>query len=206
MKPFVGRSNELQNDRRTPLAESVLSSGFPLPPHDDHPHRPAVEGALGRWRTTPSTAKTADSTAHTSPNRPTEGEGAECFVEDIFKARLMSEPTFLAHTKFEKLKLPIGVLLMPDADQVTAIATEFTRHTNADLGKGIGRFERLLEPVKLDGEVPREIKDAIYEAQQIRNVWAYRAGIADARFCDDCPKFPVSIGEKFLYRRRCSIN
>ena len=120
----------------------------------------------------------------------------ECFVEDIFKARLLSDPSLLAHSKFAKLKLPVDVFLMSDADRVTAIATEFTRHTNADLGHGVGRFERLLEPVNLAGEVPREIRDAIYEAQQIRNVWAHRAGIADTRFCESCPNFPVSIGEK----------
>lgn len=120
----------------------------------------------------------------------------ECFVEDIFKARLLSDPTLLAHTKFAKLKLPVEVFLLSDADRVTAIATEFTRHTSADLGHGISRFERLLEPVNLDGEVSREIRDAIYEAQQIRNVWAHRAGIADTRFCESCPNFSVSVGEK----------
>lgn len=92
----------------------------------------------------------------------------ECFVEDIFKVRLAAHPALLMGSKFEKVKLPVAMFLASDSDRITAIATEFTRQTNADLGKGVGRFERLLEPVGLDGQVARRVKDAMYEGQQIQ--------------------------------------
>ena len=121
----------------------------------------------------------------------------ECLVEDLFMARLSDEPALLAEDSFRKIRLPVRLLASEDAtERFRALVTEMTRATDSDLAQGVGKFERLLEPVGLGGPTPRLIRDAVFNAQQVRNVWAHRAGIADQRFVERCPGLDEKVGER----------
>lgn len=121
----------------------------------------------------------------------------ESFVEDVFIAALRSQPRLLLGDAFDKVKLPVSMLAEGhDSLRLRAILTELSRSTSSDLAQGVTRFERLLEPVQLGGMVPSRIKDALYEAQQVRNVWAHRGGVADAWFVERCPHLTYALGSR----------
>lgn len=121
----------------------------------------------------------------------------ECFIEDLFVASIEVEPSLLAADPFRKVRLPAALLVQPDPRaQAVAVLNEATRAVDADMGVGVGKFERLLKMVGLDGAVPDRIRDAVFEAQQIRNVWAHRGGTADARFVERCPALGYAPGDR----------
>lgn len=120
----------------------------------------------------------------------------ECFVEDLFVAMLEIDSSHLSGAAFSKVKLPVALLEASGHDRCRAILNEATRATDADLAVGVSKFERLLRMVGLGGEVPNAIKSAVFQSQQIRNVWAHRGGVADERFVDRCPNLGYNVGEK----------
>lgn len=124
----------------------------------------------------------------------------ECFVEDLFVAMLEDDPSHLSDAAFSKVKLPVALLSGSEHDRYRAILYEASRVTDADLAIGVTKFERLLRMVGLGGEVPDSIKEAVFQSQQIRNVWAHCGGIADARFVARCPNLGFSDGEKVNMR------
>jgi hypothetical protein len=121
----------------------------------------------------------------------------ECLVEDIVIASIKHDTGLLSSERFSKVKLPVSVMFGDDSvDRFTAIVTEAARATNADVAVGVTKYERLLDLVGLSGPVPRKVRDALYEAQQIRNVWAHRGGTADRRFVDACPHLGFEVGQR----------
>lgn len=121
----------------------------------------------------------------------------ECYVDDILRFGIEYFPELLSGDAFIKVKVSVSVIVDPDVNPIDVIALELGRQTKADLNQGIGRFECVLKPVNLDGAVPKVVVDAVYEAQQIRNVWAHRGGVADARFVEKCSQLKPVIGERF---------
>jgi hypothetical protein len=83
-----------------------------------------------------------------------------------------------------------------ERDRLVAIMTETSRALNADVGVGATKFERLLAAVELGGPIPAAVRNALYLAQQIRNVWAHRGGVADKRFVDACPQLEYEVGDR----------
>jgi hypothetical protein len=119
----------------------------------------------------------------------------ECFVEDLFTAALEAQPDLLTSEAFSKVKLPVSMMVgVEERDRFQAVLTEVTRASGSDLAQGVAKFERILTPVGLGGMVPGRIKDSVYNAQQIRNVWAHRGGTADQRFLERCPHLGFEIG------------
>lgn len=121
----------------------------------------------------------------------------ECFIEDVFLACIDNEPGLLASESFAKIKLPVATAFATDhAERDAAILLATSQAVGGDLGQGVGRFERLLGTVGFSGSVPEKVATAIYEAQQIRNVWAHRGGLADRRFIDACPHLGFAHGQR----------
>ena len=120
----------------------------------------------------------------------------ECLVEDLFVAALRREPALLAGEAFIKIKLPVSTLVAQDEeDRLRALLTEVGRWSGAEFAQGVTKFERILTSVGLHGPVPSAIRDAVYAAQKIRNVWAHRGGVADPKFVDACPHLGFAAGE-----------
>lgn len=121
----------------------------------------------------------------------------ECFVEDIFVAMIQSDPDILSSEAFGRMKLPASLLFSSDtAAKYSAILSEATRSTNSDLTVGATKHERLLGLVGLSGHVPEIVRRALFQGQQIRNIWAHRGGIADQKFVAACPDRDYKVGEK----------
>jgi hypothetical protein len=119
----------------------------------------------------------------------------ECFVENVFVAMVSSTPVILSGKAFEKVKLPANVLGMNGIERAEVVLAEFSRTTPFAGRSGVTPFEDLLSPLGLAGPVPRAVREAIYEAKSIRNVWAHRGGVADRRFVAQCPHLGFAVGE-----------
>jgi hypothetical protein len=48
----------------------------------------------------------------------------------------------------------------------------------------------------LSGPVPEIVRRALFQGQQIRNIWAHRGGSADQKFIAACPDLGYKIGDK----------
>lgn len=119
----------------------------------------------------------------------------EVLVEDIFANRLLENQTLYEDEAFDKIKLPVATLGQVSQKSV-ARATLKEVSKSAATGSAPGRFEKVLKFVRLDGKVPAQVSHAIYNAHQIRNVCAHKAGFADDHFVEMCPEIAVDIGER----------
>lgn len=115
-----------------------------------------------------------------------------CF-KDFCRGVIVKEPSVLNEDTLRKLKIPLASLFADDTEKgvvaLTAIEKEAGRRA------GVDGFEDILSYLQLDGLTPRLIKDAIYQAQMIRHVWAHRFGIADASFVERAAHLGFSEGD-----------
>jgi len=74
------------------------------------------------------------------------------------------------------------------------IAGQLERELGAGLKAGVTRFETLLEPFGLSGNLPACVKRQIYEFGQVRNLVAHRAGKIDNHFLNACPWIDANLG------------
>ena len=119
----------------------------------------------------------------------------ESLVEDLFLERLHANESLLSSEMFAKVRIPVSVIGSGD-QRDKAVLAEASRASNAHLALGTGKFERLLEYVSLSGPVPKRIRDIMFRTQQVRNVWAHRAGCADQTFVERCPDLGVALGSR----------
>jgi uncharacterized protein YutE (UPF0331/DUF86 family) len=85
-----------------------------------------------------------------------------------------------------------------DDERAEFLVGQLKQTLRASTHKGIGRFETILSAVGLDGGVPEEVRRAILELAEVRNVIVHRRGIADGRFVSSCPWYGVGPGEELL--------
>ncbi|MCX5370310.1 hypothetical protein [Streptomyces sp. NBC_00103] len=121
----------------------------------------------------------------------------EYLIEDLVEAWVVFKPEVLAGPVFSRVKVPLADFLgMSEADRITFLVSEVQRDLKLDLKSGATKFEKLLGAVGLDGPVDQHVRDALYEMQNIRNVWAHRGGVADRRLVEACPSLAFSEGEE----------
>ncbi|MFD5306252.1 hypothetical protein [Streptomyces rochei] len=121
----------------------------------------------------------------------------ECLVEDLVEAWVKFKPETLELPVFARVKVPLADFLnMAEGDRTRFLVAEVQRDLKLDLKSGATKFEKLLDAIGLGGPVDSRVKDALYEAQNIRNVWAHRAGIADRRLVEACPNLNFTEGER----------
>lgn len=121
----------------------------------------------------------------------------EAFVDDVCKALLAMDRSLLTSEPFRSVKIPASVVAADPIEQIDLIFTEATKKLSTDLGAGIGKFEPLLKLVGLDGngDISDELRNAIFYAQQTRNVWTHRAGKADKKFLKHCGHMKFGLGD-----------
>ncbi|MCG7632235.1 hypothetical protein MHN80_07905 [Gordonia McavH-238-E] len=111
--------------------------------------------------------------------------GFEAYIEDVCKAAIAHDRSLLDMPCFNKTRYPISTFLQLDDEHMLDRVLKDAVSAQRSNSRGVGKFESQLELVGLNGHVPRIIKSAILHAQQDRNVWAHRAGVADKRYFDD---------------------
>ena len=121
----------------------------------------------------------------------------ESTVEDLVADVLQNHPPAKEVVSIRKLKIPLCEFeTLTERERAVFIVKELSRSTSADLKKGVGRFESILEVVGLSGLVPSHVRKRLFELSQVRNVLVHRMGVADSAFCTSCPEFGVSVGDR----------
>lgn len=74
------------------------------------------------------------------------------------------------------------------------VADLLEREIGAGLRSGVTRFESLLEPFGLSGDLPEILRRTIYEFGQVRNVIAHSGNKVDRHFVGACPWLNAKVG------------
>jgi len=119
----------------------------------------------------------------------------EAIIEDLVLAYLENEPDLLSQPAFATIRVPLAEYeQLERGERLRFLVSEYARNSKADLKLGIGRFETMLEPVRLAGGVKDEVRRDLLEHQQIRHVLVHRAGIADRKLASHCPWLDIPVG------------
>ena len=126
----------------------------------------------------------------------------ESVIRTFVAAWIANNPKAMTMITISKIKVRLGEYhYIPDADKPLYIAELLEEEIRANLRDGVNRFEAMLEPFGLNGEVSEEIKKGVFELGQIRNVLVHRGGYADRTLIDACPWLPFKVGEKIKISR-----
>lgn len=123
----------------------------------------------------------------------------EACVDDLLCAWLGEFPEELKHDALAKVKIAFGEYLsLQVEDRVRYVLEEVKQSVRSALKPGIGRFEAVLDLVKLGGGVPDGTRRDLYELSLVRNVLVHRAGIVDRRFKAACDWRDDSVGARII--------
>lgn len=96
----------------------------------------------------------------------------------------------------QRLRVRIGDYeRLEDADRFFYILDRLDQELSAPLKNGITRFELLLEPFGLSGQVEEDVKRNLFELNHVRNSLVHRSGLADRRLIDSCPWLKLRAGD-----------
>jgi hypothetical protein len=123
-------------------------------------------------------------------------------LEDLIRAfvalLLQHDPEALQAEAIQRLKVRVGDLLVLDeASRAEFLVEQLDRDISGPLRQGLNRFECVLQPFGLSGDVDPGTKDALFELQNVRNLHAHRQGFVDRRFREACPWLEAADGEYF---------
>jgi hypothetical protein len=65
----------------------------------------------------------------------------------------------------------------------------------AELKKGVGRFESVLEAIGLAGGATDAVRRGVLELSETRNLLVHRMGVADRRLVANCPWLDAKLGQ-----------
>jgi hypothetical protein len=120
----------------------------------------------------------------------------EAFIEDFCKGLMQTNPEKFDNQSFAKLTITAAHLGSPEGrDEVWEAIESSLKGTRSNM---FDRWETLLGTrlgLSSPGPVPNLISTTSLEAQQIRNLWAHNAGIADAKFVRGAPSLATAPGE-----------
>ncbi|MFD7084069.1 hypothetical protein [Streptomyces sp. NPDC059918] len=121
----------------------------------------------------------------------------ECLIEDLVEGWVQFKPEVLEGSAFSRVRVPLASFLhLSEGERARLLVSEVQRDLKVDLTSGATKFERILDAIGLGGPVDPRVRDALYEAQNVRNVWAHRGGIADKRLVESCPTLGLNEGGK----------
>lgn len=127
----------------------------------------------------------------------------EVLIEDLAVAWLATHPEQLQVSPVSDVKLTVGDFEKLSADErLRHVVFEVQRGTKADLKRGVGQFNALLNAVGISWAPSDGVRDALFYHHQLRNVFAHRGGVADRRFTEICPTLGYDVGESVLMTGR----
>jgi hypothetical protein len=120
----------------------------------------------------------------------------EAMVEDLAISWIEHNPSILSEPKIARIRIPlVEFQMMEQQDRLRFLVSELQRDLGAELKSGATRFESLLSALGLGGPLDKRIRDILFEAQNLRNIFAHRGGVADRRFIANCPQLHYVVGD-----------
>ena len=93
-------------------------------------------------------------------------------------------------------RVKIGEYLSLEEDERWKwILLQLQRSDAASLRTGIGQFESTLKPLGVSPQVDDAVRNTLFRIKSMRNLYAHRAGRADAKFLQDWPGHPANVGQ-----------
>lgn len=125
----------------------------------------------------------------------------ETLVYDLVLEELQHPERWMATKPFSNYKVSLAdFMTMTREEQIEALAREYKHMQGADRQIGVGRLESMLNPISLGGGVDDEVKRALLELSQVRNVIVHRLGIVDARLVTNCPWLGLRVGQALMLK------
>ncbi|MDR3714067.1 MAG: hypothetical protein P4L51_14705 [Puia sp.] len=123
----------------------------------------------------------------------------EHFVKGFLTLWILHRRDALVVPVMQKLKIRFGDYIQLNKTEQAAYLVEMLEQELASsLKRGSNRFECLLDPFSLSGQLPEGCSKILFELQQIRNVMAHRNGKVDRRLKADCPWLKLRINQPVL--------
>lgn len=123
----------------------------------------------------------------------------ESLVKDIVSDWLCNRPETLHQLPWINFKVRVGDYEPLDVEQRAAYLVELAdQNVAGPLKQGVNRFEKLLETIGLSGSVADDVRQTLFELQQVRNVIVHSRGIADQKICRSCPWLNLKLGDHVL--------
>jgi hypothetical protein len=118
----------------------------------------------------------------------------ECFIEDVFVGMILHDQSLLLGEKLAEL---YGKTYDSDLDEEDNARRLYARVVQKSSGKSASdKFEFILDYVGLSGSLTETVRNSLHEANQIRNLWAHKKGIADKKFVESCPDLPYNLNQR----------
>ena len=123
----------------------------------------------------------------------------EAAIDDFVVAWMTHVPISLASDDLSKIKVPAALFEQMDkAGRMQFLLEEYKRNLRSESKAGIERFESLLKPLGLSGQVPDDARKDIFELSHIRNAILHRASRADQKLLEACPWLTLKVGERVI--------
>lgn len=120
----------------------------------------------------------------------------EALVDELVVEAMQNPQDCPGKAVLAKLKGPlIDFKLAPADEQAEFLSETLKQAVDASLKLGVGRFEVLLEPVGLSGQVNEAARKVLFELSQVRNIIVHKSGKADRRIIEACPWLAAKRGE-----------
>lgn len=84
---------------------------------------------------------------------------------------------------------------LEDEDRWLWLLAQLQKSDASSLKAGIGQFESFLKPLGISPQVDQGVRTTLFRIKAMRNLYAHRAGRADARFIQEWPDHPALAGQ-----------
>ena len=126
----------------------------------------------------------------------------EAMIRTFVAEWLKHKRTAWRTESIQRLRIKLGEYeSIPRNQRHRFVVEMLEKELGAGLRDGVTRFEAMLEPFGLSGELPASLRREIYELGQVRNLIAHNFSKVDRRFADACPWLEVKIGDEFYVSR-----
>jgi|GEM_PF-805423 len=123
----------------------------------------------------------------------------EAAVEDLACAWIQLHSETLEAPGLAKVRIPLAEYMRLSPDERTSLLiAEIQRDLRTELAVGVTRFEKLMNAIGLGGQLTDELRKALFEMWQVRNVLSHRGGVCDRKFTEACPWIELKIGERLV--------
>ncbi len=93
------------------------------------------------------------------------------------------------------IAMPIGdYQRLNEEERSRFVLRELSRTKKVDLRDGLGKLTALLDEFSLKPKTGANVRRALHELGQVRNVLVHCAGCADGKFINECPWFETKLG------------
>lgn len=126
----------------------------------------------------------------------------EAMLRTTIVSWLRNDPESFKIELIAKLRVRLGEYeQMSQDDRFNYVAELLEAELAAGIRNGVERFESMLKPFRLDGEVPEKMRRDLFEFGQVRNAIVHRGAHADRQLVGACPWLGLSVGSELNLNR-----